>query len=554
MVSVMVALACPDSIMRVLYHEAVWRKSAEEPHFGETLERIVVIGAGIGGLTAAALLAQAGLSVTVLEAHVYPGGCAGTFFHGGYRFDAGATLAAGFEPGGGMTRLGAALGITWPVELAAAALAVHLPDGAVVTRWTDPGRWQAERRAAFGDAGEGFWRWQERTADLLWRAALDGVPWPPQRLADLPRLAAAGLGIAAAGPWRLPGVGRDAFRPAAAHLGGLPARLRQYVDGQLLIAAQATSERANALYAAASLDMPRRGAAHVRGGIGQIAVLLAEAVQRHGGQVHYRQAATHVELGPAGPVAVATANGARFPADAVVFNLPPWDAAALVDAELYRNPLDCGTSLPADAWGAFMVYAGVDERIIPPAAPLHHQVLVREPLGEGNSVFLSLSLPGDARRAPPGQRALTISTHTRLGPWWELFEGDRPAYAARKAEYTDRALAAAEIALPGLRGAASLILPGTPVTFQRFTHRSRGWVGGFPQTSLFRARGPRFGRRGVHDRGVHDRLWLVGDSIFPGQSVLATALGGVRVAAAVQRETGGPFDGVVGAGFHDLTA
>jgi phytoene dehydrogenase-like protein len=120
---------------------------------------------------------------------------------------------------------------------------------------------------------------------------------------------------------------------------------------------------------------------------------------------------------------------------------------------------------------------------------------------------------------------LTISTHTRLGPWWELFEGDRPAYAARKAEYTDRALAAAEIALPGLRGAASLILPGTPVTFQRFTHRSRGWVGGFPQTSLFRARGPRFG----------PHLWLVGDSIFPGQSVLATALGGMRVAGSVKR-------------------
>ncbi len=88
-------------------------------------------------------------------------------------------------------------------------------------------------------------------------------------------------------------------------------------------------------------------------------------------------------------------------------------------------------------------------------------------------------------------------------------------------------LTAAEIALLGLATAVRLALPGTPVSFQRFTHRSRGWVGGFPQTSLFRARGPRFG----------PNLWLVGDSIFPGQSVLATALGGERVAREMMRET-----------------
>ena len=81
-----------------------------------------MIGAGIGGLTTAALLAKGGLDVTVLEAHVYPGGCAGTFYHQGFRFDAGATLAAGFDPGGGMTRLGETLGITWPVEPANVAM------------------------------------------------------------------------------------------------------------------------------------------------------------------------------------------------------------------------------------------------------------------------------------------------------------------------------------------------------------------------------------------------------------------------------------------------
>ena len=114
------------------------------------MRRVVVIGAGVGGLTAAALLARTGLEVTVLEAHVYPGGCAGTFYHRGFRFDAGATLAGGFCAGGPMDILARAVGIdSWPARVANPAMMVHLPGGAVVTRWTDERRWD-ERRAAFG--------------------------------------------------------------------------------------------------------------------------------------------------------------------------------------------------------------------------------------------------------------------------------------------------------------------------------------------------------------------------------------------------------------------
>jgi hypothetical protein len=66
---------------------------------------------------------------------------------------------------------------------------------------------------------------------------------------------------------------------------------------------------------------------------------------------------------------------------------------------------------------------------------------------------------------------LTISTHTQLSQWWHLHEHDRAAYAAGKAEYVERVLDAAQVALPHLREAAELILPGTPVSFQRFTRR-----------------------------------------------------------------------------------
>jgi len=88
----------------------------------------------------------------------------------------------------------------------------------------------------------------------------------------------------------------------------------------------------------------------------------------------------------------------------------------------------------------------------------------------------------------------------------------------------------AEQALPGLKSAVRLCLPGTPLTFERYIGRPLGMVGGFAQTSLLRARGPVVGIR---------RLWLVGDSVFPGQSTAGVTLGALRVAALAVRELAG---------------
>lgn len=52
-------------------------------------KRIVIIGAGFGGLAAANLLAKAGHQVSIYESHAAPGGRAGELIDQGYRFDTG---------------------------------------------------------------------------------------------------------------------------------------------------------------------------------------------------------------------------------------------------------------------------------------------------------------------------------------------------------------------------------------------------------------------------------------------------------------------------------
>ncbi len=89
----------------------------------------------------------------------------------------------------------------------------------------------------------------------------------------------------------------------------------------------------------------------------------------------------------------------------------------------------------------------------------------------------------------------------------------------------ERLIDAASIALPKLKQHIRLAMPGTPLTFERFTQRVNGMVGGFPQKSLWASWAPQI------DRGV----WLVGDSVFPGQSTAGVTLGALRVAREIER-------------------
>jgi C-3',4' desaturase CrtD len=479
---------------------------------------VVVIGAGIGGLTAAALLLHAGLPVTVLEAHVYPGGSAGTFYHQGYRFDAGATLAGGFAPGGPHARLGELLGIKWPIHPVDPAWVVHLP-GRTITQWASPDQWRHERQAAF-PGYESFWHTQEKLADIAWDVSSRPFPWPPQSPADWLTLAQSI---------------RPATLPALPYLTRTVADLLPpadplfcaFLDAQLLISAQTTSAEANALYGSAALDLPRRGVNHVCGGIGGLAQTLVAWIRQHGGEVLYRQQVERIEVKDGRAIAVHTNKGLRLPCDTLLANLTPWGLLRLLGDEAPAS-LRQETAARPTTWGAFTLYLGLDAAALPPGTADHHQVILDPtlPLGEGNSVYLSLSEASDPQRAPAGHRAATLSTHTAIGPWQQARQAGETAYEERRATYAEQLLTAAEVALPGLRGAVRLCLPGTPHTFERFTRRPLGMVGGFPQTSLFAARGPHTGLQNT---------WLVGDSIFPGQSTAGVTLGAFRVAAAVLR-------------------
>jgi phytoene dehydrogenase-like protein len=403
-------------------------------------------------------------------------------------------------------------------------MTVHLPGSRAINRRGDKTRWEI-REQAFGRDALKFWQWQEAAADAVWDLGLRLPPWPPANLANLRDLSIVGWRwLGRRKPRLLAQLALDFFRPVSARLSQTSDRLKRFIDSQLLISAQTTSEHANSLYAAAALDMPRRGAVQVEGGVGGIAKALASAIKAHGGQVLYRQRVQRVEKVPQG-YRVHTRNQ-QFNAEQVVFNMTPPDLLSILDQGI-STARRLKPTPPSDAWGAFMLYLGIDQTAWGEKSSHHHQIIGTGELSETGSAFLSVSPAWDSSRAPSGRRAVTISTHTRLEPWWELHRTDPDGFQARKASYQFKIRRLIENQFPGLFDSADLVLPATPLSFARFTGRSTGWVGGIPQTHLLRANSPRIG----------DGLWLVGDTIFPGQSVAAAALGGLRVANDVMGRT-----------------
>ena len=477
----------------------------------------VVIGAGFGGLAAALTLAEAGQSVRLYEALKYPGGCASTFEKGGARYETGATLFSGLGPGGLFGRWRERFGLD---------VAFHFPDPPVELRTPSLTLPVSTDRGAFIDhlcglpgapepAIRAFFREQAQVAQALWP-----VLEQPGRL---PPFAGGGLGWHLGRAHRYAPLLRHVGRPALAVLErhGLAAwrPLRTWVDALCQITVQASAADAEAPFALATLDYCFRGTGHVQGGVGALAQALVSATERAGGAVVLPSRVRSIQ--PDGDAWVVSARGEPVRARHVVANLLPGALASLM-----RQPPAALTRLqaPVDAgWSACMLYLRV--RPHPALRPdAHHLELVADegaPFTDGNHIFVSMT-GADERRAPGGERTVTVSTHVRP----DALRGDGGATARAVQQRMQETL---EALAPAVAEATTHRMTASPRTWQRFTGRPGGLVGGAPRTV------------GLHHylrlgpRAVAPGLWLVGDSVFPGQSTLATALGGAATARAVLR-------------------
>ncbi len=475
-------------------------------------QKVLVLGAGIGGLTAAALLAKHGYQVSVFEQAIAVGGCASTFQRRGFTFDVGATQVAGLEPGGIHHRIFNELGLALPEATDCdPACAVFLPgETEPINVWRDPDQWKAERNRQF-PGSEAFWQLLTTLFEPSWRFQARDPVLPPRNLWDLGQLLQAlRLDTLITVPFTLMTVG-DALR-----LFGLSHdhRLKTFLDLQLKLYSQVGADETALLYAATALAVSQapQGLFHLQGSMQVLGDRLVEGLERHGGQLYRRSLVEKIysQGGQCTGIRVKdlkTGESRDEWADHVVANVTAQNLVKLLDQPLprYQHQLE-NSPQPS---GAFVVYLGVSDAAIPENCPPHLQFFYdpNGPIGENNSLFVSVSKPGDGR-APLGQRTLIASSFVDVAPWWQA---DNAEYESLKQTYTQTAIAKLGHYFELTPETLLYQDAATPRTFASFTARDQGIVGGMGQ------RLANFGPFGLATRSPVKNLWLVGDSVHPGE-------------------------------------
>src|SRR6266567_2985513 len=406
---------------------------------------VIVVGGGLGGLTAAALLSARGVNVCLFERVSPAGGCVTNFEFQGYKFEPTAGLYSGWEPGGIYDRIFSELTVAPPeVRRTSSPYTVRLPDRTNVVIVDNTEQFECSLRQSFPECGEKPVSFYRQLADAVDQ---DGL---------------------------LQQITPELFTDRTS-------RFCLFVEAQLQMFAQTSIQECTWSAAAAVLLAPQRGVFEIAGGAESLAASLSQAIRNAGGTIRLDTPVLRLAYGADGsPAGVDLLTGERAVATrAIVSNLTIWDTYGKLIGPR-RTPANIASDLKArESWGAYLLFLALDESASSRLGSdrfLAARDLISSDPGFPPRHFFFAAGPQWDKRAPDGKRAVTVWNWTDVREWFTFHE-DNEKLERMDQQYLEHFWSELHEALPELGDGVEIIETATPQTYYERTRRKLGMVG-----------------------------------------------------------------------------
>lgn len=500
--------------------------------------KVVVIGAGLGGLCCGAHLARRGFTVTVVERHRVPGGYASAFSRGRFNFEVSLHGTALADNAAG--RMLEELGVSKRIDL------VQLPDVyRHVTPDLDITVPQKDPDAFIRLLGEHFPDEKEGIAGFV-----NDMVATAEAFDNLDRYQNAPLKLLTSLPfWTLLKIRNKT----------LAELLDGYVEDpaarEALVALWGyyglpPSKLSAFYFMLATGGYLRDGSYYIRPRSKSLSTALADVIEEAGGKVLYSSSVKKIDVKDGSVEGVVLADGTALPAHVVVSNanapdtftkmLPP--TAVPHD---YREKL----AQYRPSLSSFIVWLGLNQDVTKIVKSYNTHV----GSGRGPEADYRSCLKGEVDRgaftvalydnlfegySEPGSSTLQILFLSGFEPW-RRFEADykagrKAAYREQKAEWAETLIRRAEeTVVPGLSSMIEVREAATPLTNWRYTRNPEGAIYGFEQ-----ATNNAFFTR-IQNRTPVKGLYLASAWGFPGGGYVGVLTGGQQASQNIVNDWGG---------------
>jgi len=485
---------------------------------------VIVIGSGIGGLTAASLLAKSGKSVLVIEAHDRPGGYAHGFNRKRYHFDSGVHLTSGcgkrgYQGGQVIYKLMNALGIAAQIEFVPVnpfSQACY-PDF-TVSLPTTIDDFVSTLGQFFPDEVYGL----RNLLDLCLQIT-EEVAKADEVMAD--------SGLFAQIEEKLPAFNQ--YRKFT-----LTEVCQHFINDPKLLSLFATnwpylglppSQVSFVYWAAMLIGYLVDGAYYCKGGFQKYANALVQGLRQNNGAIVYKTWVKKVEIEKQQVRGIVTDSGRQIGADVVISNADMRQTIFnLVGIEHFPKRYLQRLDRMRHSLSIFAVYIATD-------LPIHEMRFAQEAfcyqsqdheenfatIERGEISFISITMPTltDNSLAPEGEHVLMLTT---LLPYQTC-----TAWKQLKPVVVEQMLDRAECYIPGLKEHLLFVDAGSPETMRRYTQNYQGAAYGWDVTP------DQIGPGRMSNRSPVPGLYFAGHWTTPGGGVYGVSVSGMQTAQQI---------------------